>query len=55
MHAGQIGTLAEVLKHYNCAPAAPAAHSELRPLALGTEELAALEAFLCSLNEGPGR
>ena len=51
MHAGQIGTLAAVLAHYNGAPAAPAGHSELQPLGLATEELAALEAFLRSLDE----
>ena len=51
MHAGQIGTLAEVLDHYNRAPAAPAGHSELTPLGLEAEELAALEAFLRSLAE----
>lgn len=51
MHAGQIGTLAEVLDHYNRAPAAPAGHSELKPLGLASEELAALEAFLRTLDE----
>ena len=32
MHAGQFGTLREVLDHYNRAPDAPAGHSELKPL-----------------------
>jgi cytochrome c peroxidase len=50
MHAGQIATLAEVLVHYNTAPAAPDGHSELTPLDLNTTELAALEAFLVALD-----
>lgn len=50
MHAGQIKTLGEVLVHYNTAPAAPEGHSELLPLNLSTNELAALEAFLGSLD-----
>jgi cytochrome c peroxidase len=52
MHAGQLGTLREVLEHYNRAPAAPAGHSELKPLNLSEQELAQLEAFLRSLS-GP--
>ncbi|PTM89123.1 cytochrome c peroxidase [Mycoplana dimorpha] len=51
MHAGQIRTLADVLEHYNRAPAAPAGHSELQRLGLEGREIAALEAFLHSLNE----
>ena len=51
MHAGQISTLARVVEHYNRAPAAPAGHSELRPLGLAPAELAALEAFLRTLDE----
>jgi cytochrome c peroxidase len=50
MHAGQIQTLADVLDHYNRAPAAPAGHSELAPLSMTAEELAALEAFLRTLD-----
>lgn len=50
MHAGQFATLREVLEHYNQAPAAPAGHSELRPLGLSERELAQLEAFLHSLS-----
>lgn len=49
MHAGQITTLADVLVHYNTAPTAPGGHSELRPMAMSTDELAALMAFLVSL------
>src|SRR5205085_86431 len=52
MHAGQFATLREVLDHYNHAPAAPAGHSELKPLGLSEQELAQLEAFLRSLS-GP--
>ncbi|HWQ14833.1 MAG TPA: cytochrome c peroxidase [Roseiflexaceae bacterium] len=50
MHAGQIPTLRAVLEHYNRAPAAPAGHSELRPLGLTDQELAQLEAFLRALS-----
>ena len=52
MHAGQFQTLREVLNHYNRAPAAPAGHSELKPLGLSEQELNQLEAFLHSLS-GP--
>ena len=52
MHAGQFQTLRQVLEHYNRAPAAPAGHSELKPLGLSEQELAQLEAFLRSLS-GP--
>jgi cytochrome c peroxidase len=50
MHAGQIATLAEVVAHYNRAPAAPLGHTELRPLRLSKRELGQLEAFLRTLN-----
>lgn len=50
MHAGQIATLAEVIDHYNRAPAAPAGHSELRPLGLSREDAEALAAFLRTLD-----
>jgi cytochrome c peroxidase len=52
MHAGQFAALRDVLHHYNRAPAAPAGHSELRPLNLSERELSQLEAFLRSLS-GP--
>jgi cytochrome c peroxidase len=52
MNAGQYATLAEVLDHYNRAPAAAAGHSELRPLRLKWAELRQLEAFLRTLS-GP--
>lgn len=50
MHAGQFMTLAEVLSHYNSAPAAPAGHSELEPLNLTTEEIDQVIAFLKTLD-----
>jgi cytochrome c peroxidase len=46
-----MGTLTAVVRHYNEAPAAPAGHSELQPLAMSAAELAALEAFLGTLSE----
>jgi cytochrome c peroxidase len=52
MHAGQLRTLSEVLAHYNAAPAAPAGHSELKPLALTAAELREIEAFLRALSGG---
>jgi cytochrome c peroxidase len=52
MHAGQFNTLADVLDHYNRAPAAPAGHTELKPLGLSRTELGQLEAFLRSLSGG---
>jgi hypothetical protein len=53
MHAGQVGALVDVLDHYNSAPSAPAGHSELEPLSMSAEELAALEAFLRTLDYEP--
>jgi cytochrome c peroxidase len=52
MEAGQFATLAEVLQHYNRAPAAVTGHSDLRPLRLTAVELRQLEAFLRTLS-GP--
>ena len=52
MHAGQIRTVAEVIAHYDAAPAAPAGHSELKPLKLSAKERRQLEAFLGTLT-GP--
>ncbi len=54
MHAGQVATLADVVMHYSAAPAAPAGHSELRPLNLGEAERRHLVAFLATLNPSPG-
>jgi cytochrome c peroxidase len=52
MDAGQFATLADVLDHYNRAPAAATGHSELRPLRLKPAELRQLEVFLRTLS-GP--
>lgn len=52
MDAGQFATLADVLDHYNHAPAAATGHTELRPLRLKAAELRQLEAFLRTLS-GP--
>jgi cytochrome c peroxidase len=52
MDAGQFAPLAQVLDHYNRAPAAAIGHSELRPLRLKAVELRQLEAFLRTLT-GP--
>ncbi len=52
MHAGQVRSLADVIAHYDRAPAAPFGHSELRPLRLTSTERRQLEAFLRTLS-GP--
>jgi hypothetical protein len=39
MDAGQLATLTDVLDHYNRAPSAPAAHTQIKPLRLTTAEL----------------
>jgi cytochrome c peroxidase len=52
MNAGQFETLADVLKHYNSAPEAPAGHSEIHPLNLSETETSQLIAFLKTLS-GP--
>jgi len=53
MHAGQIATLEEVLRHYREAPAAAVGRSELEPLALTDAQVAQLVAFLRSLDDLP--
>jgi cytochrome c peroxidase len=55
MHAGQLATLAEVLRHYREAPEAAIGHSELEPLDLTDAQLPQLEAFLHTLDEVPDR
>ena len=50
MHAGQFATLDEVVAHYNSAPAAPAGHTELKPLKLDAKEVRQLTAFLKTLS-----
>jgi cytochrome c peroxidase len=52
MHAGQLGTLSEVIRHYNRAPKAAAGHTELKALRLSNRESAQLEAFLRALSGG---
>jgi cytochrome c peroxidase len=52
MDAGQFKTLEDVLNHYSHAPAAPAGHSELKPLNLSDAEKTQLIAFLKTLS-GP--
>jgi cytochrome c peroxidase len=49
MHAGQLGSLTEVIDHYDRAPQAPAGHSELKPLKLSVKEKRQIEAFLRTL------
>jgi len=46
MHAGQLRTLAEVIDHYDRAPAPAIGESELQPLRLDADERRALAAFL---------
>jgi len=50
MHAGQLGTLAGVIEHYDRAPAAPAGKTEVRPLRLTPRERAQIEAYLRTLD-----
>jgi cytochrome c peroxidase len=52
MHAGQFASLEEVVAHYNRASAAPAGHSELKPLRLNDREVQQLVAFLRTLSGG---
>lgn len=52
MHAGQFGTLREVLEHYRRAPRARVGKSELHPLSLSDVQLRELEAFLATLEGG---
>jgi cytochrome c peroxidase len=49
MHAGQFGSINDVLAHYNRAPTAPAGKTELKRLRLSDSELRQLEAFLHTL------
>ena len=46
MHGGQIGSLLEVVEHYNEAPTSLLSHNEAKPLDLKTSQVAQLEAFL---------
>ena len=53
MHTGQMGTLAEVLQHYEEAPTSILGHNEAKPLGLSGRQLRQLEAFLHSLEAEP--
>jgi cytochrome c peroxidase len=50
MHAGQIASLADVVRHYSKAPSAAAGHSELKPVKLSEDEVQDLAAFLGTLS-----
>jgi cytochrome c peroxidase len=52
MHAGQYASLADVVAHYNGAPAAPLGRSEIKPLHLSPAEQRQLVAFRRTLS-GP--
>ena len=52
MHAGQIGSLTAVIRHYMDAPKAAVGHSERKPLRLSEKEIEDLVAFLSSIS-GP--
>jgi cytochrome c peroxidase len=49
-HAGKFATLADLLAHYNAAPAALLGKSELKPLGLSPRQLGDIEAFLDTLD-----
>ena len=53
MHAGQIGSLADVIAHYDKAPRAPFGKSELKRLKLSETERRQIEAFLRTLSASP--
>ncbi|MEO7495782.1 MAG: cytochrome c peroxidase [Massilia sp.] len=50
MHAGQIASLEQVVRHYVKAPRAAIGHSERSPMALSEQEIADLVAFLGTLS-----
>jgi cytochrome c peroxidase len=50
MHAAQLASLTDVIRHYNAAPPAPFGHSELKPLGLSEDEQRQLVAFLGTLS-----
>lgn len=52
MHAGQLATLTDVLRHYAAAPRAAVGKSERRPFALSEQEIGDLASFLGTLS-GP--
>ena len=50
MHAGQLATLTDVVRHYQAAAPSKIGKSELRPIVLNEQELQDLAAFLSALN-----
>ncbi|MFM9435139.1 cytochrome c peroxidase [Janthinobacterium sp. CG_23.3] len=52
MHAGQVASLADVVRHYAVAPPAAFGHSELKPMRLSEAEVRDVAAFLATLS-GP--
>jgi cytochrome c peroxidase len=50
MHAGQVASLTDVVRHYSKAPQAATGQSELKPLHLSESEVRDLVAFLGALN-----
>jgi cytochrome c peroxidase len=52
MHAGQVATLADVVRHYAAAPRAAVGKSERHPFALSEQDIADLAGFLGTLS-GP--
>jgi cytochrome c peroxidase len=50
MHAGQIASLTDVIRHYVNAPAAVLGHSERKPMKLSEAEIQDLAAFLTTLS-----
>lgn len=52
MHAGQIGSLTDVVRHYRQAPASQTGHSELHPRTLSEREVGDVVEFLKTLS-GP--
>jgi cytochrome c peroxidase len=52
MHAGQIASLADVVRHYASAPRAALGQNERQPVALSESEIADLLTFLATLS-GP--
>ena len=53
MHAGQIASLGDVIRHYDRAPRASFGSSELKKLRLSAQERLQLEAFLRTLSAPP--
>ncbi|QAU33050.1 cytochrome c peroxidase [Janthinobacterium sp. 17J80-10] len=50
MHAGQLASLEDVVRHYANAPASAAGHSELKPINLSEQEVRDVIAFLHTLS-----